>query len=866
MIKTSFKLRTANSKQRTNLGSALILTVVLTSILAVIGVLFIMMARVDRMATSAISENKELNFAVEAVVAKISQELILDIPGMPKGVEDYYDYPDSNDAWLASLEPYKNNTDGKYYWRQISDVTGFLAAKGFQIRDVNTEPRGLSTTDVVREYPDITLNNSGVLMEQSADADGDGIADSKWITLDDITSDRGKPIYAAIRIVDNGGMVNVNTAYQFDPNSMAANRIDGSSQMQVDLDGLIRPTDTINDVNDARNPIPHRTYSQYQNEFIWKIEDPCSYYRPFDISDELELKYRYCIDSLFKSRIEANIPDTTEVYGNPGGLYDGSSNWGLSDWQNRITNPSDPCADRRHLLTNYNMDRIIDPNGDKMLNINIADVNVLYNAIIDANLNIVNAKAVAAQVAVNLVDFRDNDSNVSMIDVNGIKYYGFERPCIYISEIVHKCIQVFPPSGPMGAPPVFYQAYAVELYKPYPGDADPCNWRLVIGSAPSGPMGAPPAGTPYYITQWAGNRQLYVMRSDPCDILLGDIDPNAVIESSNFTLANGGNVLLQRCVDEANGVWISVDAKKVPSNLIPAPLAAGVRSCARDINLHKCIRHLWSSVFANQPTLGRFNDNYTDPNSRRIQAHPEDRPFTNVGEIGILFKKSAYSQGPNPVEPNNNEAAVRLNLADPCYQKLFQYLTVFDPYNFYPGDANYAGETRIKGRVNINTAPWFVLAQLPWVARRGGIPDFSLAQAIVAYRDKSSISGGPNYSGRSGEPGFRSIGELNRVVAGGNNYRIDSYALDSADLTGFPDLTTLDHPLGGAPDDFEERDVIFARISNLVTVRSDVFTAYILVRIGRNGPQKRVMAILDRSNPLGGKIRVIALHPVPDPR
>jgi hypothetical protein len=87
------------------------------------------------------------------------------------------------------------------------------------------------------------------------------------------------------------------------------------------------------------------------------------------------------------------------------------------------------------------------------------------------------------------------------------------------------------------------------------------------------------------------------------------------------------------------------------------------------------------------------------------------------------------------------------------------------------------------------------------------------------------------------------------------------------DLTGFPDLTPGTGG-DGAPDDFEERDVIFARISNLVTVRSDVFTAYILVRIGTDGPQKRVMAILDRSNVYSGdgKVRIIALHPVPDPR
>jgi hypothetical protein len=40
------------------------------------------------------------------------------------------------------------------------------------------------------------------------------------------------------------------------------------------------------------------------------------------------------------------------------------------------------------------------------------------------------------------------------------------------------------------------------------------------------------------------------------------------------------------------------------------------------------------------------------------------------------------------------------------------------------------------------------------------------------------------------------------------------------------------------------------------------------VRIGADGPQKRVLAILDRSlvTSPGGKVRILALHPVPDPR
>jgi len=125
--------------------------------------------------------------------------------------------------------------------------------------------------------------------------------------------------------------------------------------------------------------------------------------------------------------------------------------------------------------------------------------------------------------------------------------------------------------------------------------------------------------------------------------------------------------------------------------------------------------------------------------------------------------------------------------------------------------------------------------------------------------------------------GFRCISELLWVSSEPGSPGMDLYATDGIDQRGRPDLTPL-KLLGdrdGAVDDFEERDLdlIFQRISNLITVRSDVFTAYILVRIGTDGPQRRVIAILDRSDvePLagpsytGGKVKVRALHQVADP-
>ena len=215
--------------------------------------------------------------------------------------------------------------------------------------------------------------------------------------------------------------------------------------------------------------------------------------------------------------------------------------------------------------------------------------------------------------------------------------------------------------------------------------------------------------------------------------------------------------------------------------------------------------------------------------------------FVTVGDIARVLKVGPSADPCDMVgmrlaaEPG--EEVVRLDLLNPAFSNIFQYLTVIDPASFGRGEY----ETRIKGRINVNTAPWFVIAQLPWMSP-------AIAQAIVAHRDT--------------EGGFESTGELMHVPAMG--YYAYDPLYSSVDLDRFPDLT----PDDGAVSDFEERDVIFSRISNLVTVRSDVFTAYILVRIGVEGPQRRVIAILDRSqvSSPSDRVKIVALHPVPDPR
>ena len=832
-------------------GSALILAVVLTSLLAIVGVLFVMISRVDKMATSSIAENQELNLAVETLVAQISQELTLDVPGVAG--QEYYDYPDVNDPWLASLEPYRDGI--VYKWRQISDLYAKL------------DPNLVLQAEAVPDYQDAGIINEGVV----ADADGDGVADSRWVIIPEMNSGKGKSIYAAIRIIDNGAMLNANTAYKFDPTdpNFTVFDIGGSSQMQINLLALTdRPGDPCDlpDPADEIDLLTARANSsygldpfnlvEYAKNVIWSYGEPNGPYTPFDISDELELRYRFLLNhSDIDTRLEQwggnfrlNTLSTPIISG--GGPLD--------TWFERIGDNGglDPNYAYRHITTTCNMDRIIDPNGEKMVNVNTANVNELYAAIIEGLLgndpNTVGAVQLAAQLAVNIVDLRDNyrsdpDVEVTVLPVGSTTYYGFEAQP-FISELVFR---ISGTSADISA----NNHFAIELYNPFDADIPLGDFRLEVRD-PNGAVAGTinlagyviADGSRFVITNGeAASRTFGVsgMMStgggkEDTNFVLAAYDSVQGSDPPEYVLRESYDVYLIRTTSASD---IFLDKQQTQDEWFDwEDFKDAPQYYSRPENN-------WNLVYQNVVTASNTLGNPNELNGARKNynfynfAGALER-FASVGDIA-----RALTIGPRPTTESEDmigmrlaaepaEELIRLDLQNPAYANIFQYLTVIDPYNHgWP-----EGETRVKGRVNINTAPWFVIAQLPWMQP-------AIARAIVAYRDTAAGA-------------FESTGALLQVPGMGYYANDPNYA--AVDLNSYPDLT----PGDGAISDFEERDVIFSRISNIVTVRSDVFTAYILVRIGADGPQKRVLAILDRSRVTspGGKVRILALHPVPDPR
>ncbi|MHC4352314.1 MAG: helix-hairpin-helix domain-containing protein [Planctomycetota bacterium] len=849
-------------------ASALILTVVLTSLLAIVGVLFVLVSQVDQIATSAISENKTLNFAVETVVATACRELVMDVPGMadpnstadPNSplaqIEEYYDYPDANNLWLASLEPYE--AGGNYYWRQISRL--------YYTSDPNL---GLQAA-IIPDYQDPATMGPGVM----ADADGDGVADSQWVILRDMSSSKGKPIYVAVRIIDNGAMLNANTAFKLDlsdPNAPIRN-ISGLSQTQISFlamagrPGFPPASSEETSLLMARansgvgvNPLNLRAY---ERNVIWEYGEPNGPYTPFDVSDELELRYRFLLNHPdIDTRLESwggefrtpalNTP--VELSRNPSVSSRPDDNArNLAGWFKRARDPLDGNYAYRHIATTRNMDRIINPKGStfnngKMVNVNVADEHLLYDALREALVqngpNSVRVEKLAAQLAVNIVDMRDRDPRVTVLPVGSEMVYGFEAQP-FISELTFRISET-------GADSSANNHFAVELYNPFDTDIPLGDFRLELRD----PNNAIVAGinlAGHVIAD--GSRFVITNGTDASNALgVGGLmstgggreDPNLVLATYNqvpdsdppqYVLDERYDVYLFRRVmssdlyldtQATDDTWFNWDTTKNVT-----------QSYARPDNAWNIVYQEFSSASNN---LGAVNGLTGGRKNYNLASYPGY--FVSVGDIARVLT-FAPSTDPNDMvgamlqgEPPEDQ--IRLDLRNPAFEKIFQYLTVIDPMQH----GHSSGlETRIKGRINVNTAPWYVIAQLPGM-------EPAVAQAVVAYRDNT---------GRA----FESTCSMLRVPEMGR-YAYDP-AHASVDLDQFPDLT----PNDGATDDFEERDVVFSRASNLATVRSDIFTAYILVRIGTDGPQKRALAILDRSQvtSTADKVKVLALHPVPDPR
>lgn len=260
--------------------------------------------------------------------------------------------------------------------------------------------------------------------------------------------------------------------------------------------------------------------------------------------------------------------------------------------------------------------------------------------------------------------------------------------------------------------------------------------------------------------------------------------------------------------------------------------------------------------FAFAPTTGPINPTWRYHWATRlfdfltVQA-PQDDYFPNVDPWlnDLNYPSSTYRYTPattaGPPLPVANISPGAANAG------------LFSPNPALPPNAASEDTAPVDGLVNINTAPWRVLAAIPWVPATQAnyrVANATIAVGLARYRDVDDLSG----SNRPHGP-FRNLFELGEAkisTAGGKSLRDILLTANSANFSlAQGNLTPLNGSSSGVAGDFQALFNTITRVSNLVTTRSDSYTAYILVQGWRNAEtaaphlvvQRRAAVIIDRS-------------------
>jgi DNA uptake protein ComE-like DNA-binding protein len=476
------------------------------------------------------------------------------------------------------------------------------------------------------------------------------------------------------------------------------------------------------------------------------------------------------------------------------------------------------------------------------VDLNLADANALFATFVRAGLDL----PVAAQLAVNLFDLVDADSNSTGLQPLGsaVTYWGLE-PNPFIRQIGFVISAVDPTR-------LANNEFIVELYNPFttPISLDGCLLALI--GKKGGRAEVALSGT-------IGPSQYVTIRSkDPNNINL----VLALYEQSSaggfqirqtydiYLVRRQGRVQIPLDRQVTEDRWFDWNQVKGQPQYYARPDArwniiyqqmyfVGQTPLPRTPRKRTDDPQTWDWVYARAT---RHNSNLVSPQQIWTSGR---MGLLTVGQISRLLligprvDDMASTLG-EQLANEPDEASIRLDISRYPADAIFRYVRVLSGRQFnVPGGEGLP----IRGRININTAGPYVLNRLPyleWAGRRIGS---DIGQAIVDYRNSNGA--------------FSSIAQLLRVP------QMQGMVGIAEQEDGGPDLTP-----DGIYDDLEARDLLFSRISNLITVRSDIFTAYILIRLGEDGPQRRLMAIFDRSQvkTASDMPRLILLHRVPDPR
>lgn len=329
-------------------GSVMLLVVVTLLMLAILGMSYLQVSRLDRVAASS-SAKSYIDVVANASIAYIGEVLKNDVVtsdgvmlDRASGIETY-DFPwTSNsqsfavqyndgtnatakggkldDTWLASIEP--DVSSHKATWPHITNLNGTfllipsssgsvtapqeLAVDNENINTNNTWWNDTSVpVNVKNKISNLDYAESGY-EKVGADADGDGIEDSKW-TWAPIRQVSGISYVMAARIIDNSALLNMNVAlsqvsaantYAAEPLWLSPSELDfgnfafsmgaGSDEIKAILTHrlLVEGSPLVS------LPIDSNTQYNFWYNGAMLYDNYTSPYKKLGIINELELRYR----------------------------------------------------------------------------------------------------------------------------------------------------------------------------------------------------------------------------------------------------------------------------------------------------------------------------------------------------------------------------------------------------------------------------------------------------------------------------------------------------------------------------------------------------------------------------------------------
>lgn len=507
----------------------------------------------------------------------------------------------------------------------------------------------------------------------------------------------------------------------------------------------------------------------------------------------------------------------------------------------------------------------------------------------------------AASLTANLIDFADGGTNdrptrVEVIDEDGQPVgtneyvYGIERQP-YISEVVVSTLGV-----------VQEHAYAIELFNPYEDRiilkdsyyiavngtvlgvlSGAMNSRdaIYIG-AEGNALPAPDIRLPSLVIRPDDRVRLLRMENydgaAPTFIVVDQVvipsnfpDPGDTVHEASAlmqrdTNSHGGWLVTVPLYDTLQSMASVVAHSLSGANPVDLSTSLGIRPVQAEVVNQDHITKafpttgmlLMLSRYANMDTIGSI----VKPWTANLIVHPtgDTNPEQKIdnGRMPIFDQSQPAVAAAGPVD---------LNV--PWGQLIFDYFTAVPLNNRYldpvatpfdSGDGDTYGPhlmptvdqggMRVHGRVDLNAAPWTVLAGLPMIRSdalpregvSGSISDkinsflslnataetpigAELAKSIVAYREARRIAVPGDQTSDFGADrlrvgtGFLTVGELANVRGTGSS---DSslYCIDSGALTDAPPQT----------EDFVQAAALLVALGDWVTTRSHVFTVYGTIR------------------------------------